>query len=64
MKLDYKKKKIQMKYKDQFQNKQTKRHLKEILMMVGLWFILLLLYILFKDKLFQPQSPVRIIRKV
>ncbi|MGV3464375.1 MAG: hypothetical protein ACO1OT_03665 [Heyndrickxia sp.] len=63
MKLDFKKKKIQMKYKEQFQNKQTKKHTKEIIITVCLLFVLLLLYILFKDNLFQ-RSPVRIMRKI
>ncbi|KQL54083.1 hypothetical protein AN964_11645 [Heyndrickxia shackletonii] len=63
MKLDFKKKKIQLKYKEQFQNKQTKKHSKEILITVCLMVILLLMYILFKDKLFQ-HSPLRIMRKI
>lgn len=61
MKLDFKKKKIQMKYKEQFQNKQTKLHAKEILVTVILLVILLLLYILFKD-IFFKHSPERIIK--
>ncbi|PAQ15015.1 hypothetical protein CD798_08200 [Bacillaceae bacterium SAOS 7] len=65
VKLDFKKKKLQIKYREKLREKHDQNFKKEILIVSIMAVIILLSYLLFKDILFKPeQDPLIKIEKV